>query len=64
MNTQDQLIETYTGLRIFLNEDEGYYANNGPDGFGFCERIDDLKTDIDEYWLGTEHGEANGFFYN
>jgi hypothetical protein len=54
-------VETHAGLRIYLSE-EGYWAENGADSFGYHETLADIREEIDDYWQGTEHGPLNGYF--
>lgn len=52
----------YKGIEIFKDED-GYYGSHGINtDFGYCETLKEIKTEIDDYWCGAEHGEANGIF--
>ena len=55
-------VGTYKGLTVYHEEGEGYYAENGPDCFGYHDDIDELHAEIDDYWQGSEHGPLNGFF--
>lgn len=54
-------IERYKGLVIYRDEN-GFFAENGYDALGYTETVDELKVEIDDYFNGTEFGEANGFF--
>lgn len=55
-------VETHAGLRIFRDEECGYYAENGSDCFGYADTVEEIRAEIDDYWQGTEHGPLNGFF--
>lgn len=55
-------VETYQGLAIQFDPEEGYWAANGCDLLGYHDTVDELKAEIDDYWSGTEHGELNGYF--
>lgn len=59
---QDTAVETYQGLRILYAEGEGYHASNGCDSLGYCETVEEIRSEIDDYWAGSEHGPANGIF--
>lgn len=56
----------YGGLRVYRTEEYGvvyYCAMNGSDyACDNAESIEEVEQQIDDYWEGTEHGEANGFF--
>ena len=54
-------VSTYQGIKIYRNDD-GYYGSNGPDQFGYHDKLEDIEAEIDDYWNETQHGELNGFF--
>lgn len=53
-------VETYQGLKIFLEEDH-FVVRNGSDWIE-AETLEEMKTEISEYFQETQFGEANGFF--
>lgn len=54
-------IETHASLRIYA-DDDGFYATNGCDQFGYHDTVEALRDEIDDYWQGSEHGPLNGIF--
>lgn len=54
--------ETYQGLPIYHTTGDGYHSANGGDLLGYCDTLEEMRADIDDYWAGTEHGPANGIF--
>lgn len=57
------LVETHAGVRIYRDEDSGYYGANGSDEFGYSDTVEEIRAEIDDYWQGDEHGPLNGFFH-
>lgn len=60
----NSFIETYQGVKIYHNDEDGFFGENGCDSFGYHDALADICAEIDDYWTGTEHGELNGFFAN
>lgn len=56
--TKDPVVETYRGARIRLNEEDGYHSGAWNQGFGYADRVEDIRAEIDDYLAGPDDDRA------
>ena len=47
----------YLGVKIVQDED-GFSGEYGNEGFGYCDTIEEIRAEIDDYMRGPEDSRA------
>lgn len=50
--------QRYRGITIQFDKDDGFHASSGNEHFGYADRIEDLKAEIDDYLVGPDDDRA------
>ena len=51
-------IQKYHGVKIRRDEEDGYHASFGNADFGYCETVDEIQAEIDDYFKGPNDPRA------
>lgn len=50
--------ERYRGVKILFDRQDGFHAEYGNEGFGYCDALEDIKAEIDDYMAGPDDARA------
>lgn len=56
--TKDPIAETYRGARIRFSAEDGFHSDAWNQGFGYSDRVEDIRDEIDDYLAGPSDDRA------
>jgi len=54
----NQFIETYRGVKIYFDQNDGFFATSGCEQFGYADAVQDIRDEIDDYFVGPDDDRA------
>ena len=52
------IVETYRGVKIRFDTEDGYHASFDNEGFGYADNVEDIRAEIDDYFAGPDDDRA------